>query len=89
MDENRRKKKFNNFEKVRFKDLPLQSQNEGCFLLQVIRQNILRGGAVVARWAHNPKVIGSNPVPATKSGLTAGLFLFKINLIKKPAISGF
>jgi GIY-YIG catalytic domain len=21
---------------------------------------------VVARWAHNPKVIGSNPVPATK-----------------------
>jgi hypothetical protein len=27
----------------------------------------LRGGAEVARWAHNPKVIGSNPVPATKS----------------------
>ena len=26
----------------------------------------LRGGAEVARWAHNPKVIGSNPVPATK-----------------------
>jgi hypothetical protein len=26
---------------------------------------ILRGGAEVARWAHNPKVIGSNPVPAT------------------------
>jgi hypothetical protein len=25
----------------------------------------LRGGAEVARWAHNPKVIGSNPVPAT------------------------
>ena len=25
----------------------------------------VRGGAVVARWAHNPKVIGSNPVPAT------------------------
>ncbi len=31
-----------------------------------VRKNILRGGAVVARWAHNPKVIGSNPVPATK-----------------------
>ena len=30
-----------------------------------VRKNILRGGAVVARWAHNPKVIGSNPVPAT------------------------
>lgn len=24
-----------------------------------------RGGAAVARWAHNPKVTGSNPVPAT------------------------
>jgi hypothetical protein len=27
---------------------------------------ILRGGAVVARWAHNPKVGGSNPPSATK-----------------------
>ena len=26
----------------------------------------LRGGAVVARWAHNPKVVGSNLAPATK-----------------------
>jgi hypothetical protein len=25
-----------------------------------------RGGAVVARRAHNPKVVGSNPTPATK-----------------------
>ena len=25
-----------------------------------------RGGAVVARWAHNPAVVGSNPAPATK-----------------------
>ena len=25
----------------------------------------MRGGAVAARWAHNPKVAGSNPVPAT------------------------
>ena len=37
-----------------------------------IRKNVLslhpisRSGAVVARWAHNPKVIGSNPVSATK-----------------------
>ena len=30
------------------------------------RNNTLRGGAVVARWAHNPKVVGSNPTPATK-----------------------
>jgi hypothetical protein len=28
-------------------------------------KNISRGGAEVARWAHNPKVIGSNPIPAT------------------------
>ena len=26
----------------------------------------MRGGAVVARWAHNPKVVGSSPAPATK-----------------------
>ena len=26
----------------------------------------VRGGAVVARRAHNPKVVGSNPTPATK-----------------------
>ena len=25
---------------------------------------MMRGGAVVARWAHNPKVVGSNPAPA-------------------------
>lgn len=24
-----------------------------------------RGGAAVARWAHNPKVVGSIPAPAT------------------------
>ena len=28
-------------------------------------KKILRGGAVAARWAHNPKVAGSSPVPAT------------------------
>ena len=26
----------------------------------------MRGGAVVARRAHNPKVVGSSPAPATK-----------------------
>ena len=26
----------------------------------------MRGGAVVARWAHNPKVVGSSPASATK-----------------------
>jgi hypothetical protein len=29
-----------------------------------------RGGAVAARWAHNPKVGGSNPSPATRPGRT-------------------
>ena len=39
-----------------------------------------RGGAVVARWAHNPEVVGSNPAPATKTKslnrLRLGLFRF-------------
>ena len=30
-----------------------------------IEQKLLRGGAVAARRAHNPKVAGSNPAPAT------------------------
>ena len=29
-------------------------------------ENPPRGGAAAARWAHNPKVGGSNPPPATK-----------------------
>ena len=32
----------------------------------VILQSKPRDGAVVARWAHNPKVAGSSPAPATK-----------------------
>ncbi len=36
--------------------IPLHSQT----------RKILRGGAVVARWAHNPKVVGSSPASATK-----------------------
>ena len=39
-----------------------------------------RGGAVVARWAHNPKVVGSSPAPATKkadSFESAFLFFYK------------
>ena len=30
-----------------------------------LQHQISRGGAVVARRAHNPKVVGSNPSPAT------------------------
>ncbi len=33
---------------------------------------MLRGGAVVARRAHNPKVEGSNPSPATCLGRSPG-----------------
>jgi hypothetical protein len=50
----------------------------------------VRDGAEVARWAHNPKVVGSNPAPATKpQAFQIGrLFLFLYilqaeNLLKK------
>ena len=45
--------------------------------------SILRGGAVVARWAHNPKVGGSNPPSATKKKPwceNAGDFCFQTEL---------
>ena len=34
--------------------------------------------SLVARWAHNPKVVGSNPAPATKlkAAQMSGLFAF-------------
>ena len=35
----------------------------------------MRGRAVVARRAHNPEVIGSNPVPATKTKRETPVFL--------------
>ncbi len=38
----------------------------------------LRGGAVVARRAHNPKVAGSNPAPATSQGRSLGLVGFAL-----------
>ena len=34
----------------------------------ILKKNISRGRAVVACWAHNPKVGGSNPPPATMIG---------------------
>ncbi len=45
---------------------------------QIIHQDTLRGGAEVARRAHNPKVVGSNPAPATNKRLSEsdGLFCF-------------
>ena len=35
-----------------------------------------RDGAVVARWAHNPKVAGSSPAPATKKPSNLKAFYF-------------
>jgi hypothetical protein len=35
----------------------------------------MRGGAVAARRAHNPKVAGSSPAPATKKALSECLFV--------------
>jgi hypothetical protein len=34
---------------------------------------------LVARWAHNPKVTGSSPVPATEKGRFLTTFLFSKN----------
>ena len=34
----------------------------------------MRGGAVAARRAHNPKVAGSSPAPAIKTGTNQCLF---------------
>ena len=41
-----------------------------------------RDGAEVARWAHNPKVVGSNPAPATKKSRWKFQRLFFIYLIE-------
>ena len=42
-----------------------------------------RSGAVVARWAHNPKVIGSNPFSATTDSSDAWVFFYgNMNLLK-------
>jgi hypothetical protein len=40
--------------------------------------------SLVARWAHNPKVAGSNPAPATKISRRKAAFLLDLLL---PAIT--
>ena len=53
----------------------------------------LRGGAVAARRAHNPKVVGSSPTPATKIRKTVlnkeatSLFVFLRTFLMKPCQS--
>ncbi len=34
--------------------------------MSITAHNIAGWSSLVARWAHNPKVVGSNPSPATK-----------------------
>ena len=48
-------------------------------------KNISRGGAEVARWAHNPKVIGSNPIPATTKPWHESVGVFLLTLSPKLA----
>ena len=51
---------------------------------EIIAYSAAGWSSLVARWAHNPKVVGSNPAPATnfqrklnmKKTRIAGLFLF-------------
>jgi hypothetical protein len=47
--------------------------------------NVPRGRAVVARRAHNPEVVGSNPTPATKKSQVL-LCFFVPNFIDKNTI---
>ena len=44
---------------------------------------------LVARWAHNPKVTGSSPVPATKTPDFNGQGFFILSLMITPHKSGF
>ena len=45
--------------------------------------NRSRSGAVVARWAHNPKVIGSSPVSATITLQVTDYLLFAAFFLKQ------
>ena len=50
----------------------------------------MRDGAEVARWAHNPKVIGSNPIPATNiSFMQSSLYKVLLSKIKNKIFSVF
>ena len=49
-----------------------------------------RGGAVVARWAHNPKAGGSIPSPATfKERCFSPFFIFNYRYFVHPALIAF
>ena len=47
------------------------------FTFATVLKTAPRGGAVVARWAHNPKAGGSIPSPATfKENIRSPFFIF-------------
>ena len=54
------------------------------------RPDIAGWSSLVARRAHNPEVVGSNPAPATKNlqlvGLADELFLLRVNVFD-PALN--
>ena len=58
----------------RNRGVPEGNTSGAFYVVLVIKKNVVplqckkiaRSGAVVARWAHNPKVVGSNPASATK-----------------------
>ena len=67
---------------VRVKKLPknLVGNCKGCIFASVLK-TASRGGAVVARWAHNPKAGGSIPSPATQGELKqSSPFFLSINV---------
>ena len=56
-----------------------RTNGRGLDLLHRDNTILSRGGAVAARRAHNPKVVGSNPTPATKK-LKAGQMYPEVRL---------
>ena len=47
---------------------------QNCYTFASVLKTASRGGAVVARWAHNPKAGGSIPSPATMARAIALAF---------------
>ena len=50
------------------------ADTDKCRIFASVLRTASRGGAVVARWAHNPKAGGSIPSPATKGEREFSLF---------------
>ncbi len=72
------------------------NQTFRCFLLQKplsLGLDIAGWSSLVARWAHNPKVGGSNPPPATKKGPHAeklrAFFVFVQPVVLFGSMGGF